>query len=152
MPDVIVTHRLTKYYDGHCAVDRLNLRVAQGTVYGLLGRNGAGKTTAIKMLLGMAHPSYGRAEVLGEDAAALRPETRARIAYLAEGHPLYRWMTIGQAVQFTRAFYAPLEPAPAGADSRSFRAFAAAPRSAGSRAASRPKWPWRWPWPPTRNC
>lgn len=105
MPDVIVTHNLTKYYDAYCAVDSLNLRVAQGTVYGLLGRNGAGKTTAIKMLLGMAHPSYGRAEVLGEDSAELRPETRGRIAYLAEGHPLYRWMTIGQAVQFTRAFY-----------------------------------------------
>ena len=105
MPNVIVTQNLTKYYDGHCAVDSLNLHVAQGTVYGLLGRNGAGKTTAIKMLLGMAHPSYGRAEIFGEDAAELRPETRARIAYLAEGHPLYRWMTIGQAVNFTRAFY-----------------------------------------------
>jgi ABC-2 type transport system ATP-binding protein len=106
MPDVIVTQNLTKYYDSHCAVNGLNLRVAQGTVYGLLGRNGAGKTTAIKMLLGMAHPSYGRAELLGEEAALLRPETRARIAYLAEGHPLYRWMTIGQAVRFSRAFYA----------------------------------------------
>lgn len=105
MPDVIVTDRLTKYYDGHCALDSLNLRVAQGTVYGLLGRNGAGKTTAIRMLLGMAHPSYGRAELFGEDSAHLRPETRGRIAYLAEGHPLYRWMTIGQAVGFTRAFY-----------------------------------------------
>jgi ABC-2 type transport system ATP-binding protein len=105
MSDVIVTHRLTKYYDGHCAVDSLDLHVGQGSVYGLLGRNGAGKTTAIKMLLGMAHPSYGRAEIFGEDSASLRPETRARIAYLAEGHPLYRWMTIGQAVSFTRAFY-----------------------------------------------
>ena len=105
MPDVIVTHRLTKYYDAQCAVNELELRVAQGTVYGLLGRNGAGKTTAIKMLLGMAHPSFGRAEVLGEDAAHLRPETRARIAYLAEGHPLYRWMTVDQAVRFTAPFY-----------------------------------------------
>ncbi len=105
MTDVIVTHRLTKYYGPHCALDSLDLRVAGGTVYGLLGRNGAGKTTAIKMLLGMAHPSYGSAEVLGEDAARLRPATRARIAYLAEGHPLYRWMTVGQAVRFTRAFY-----------------------------------------------
>ena len=105
MPDVIVTHRLTKYYDAQCVVDGLNLRVAQGTVYGLLGRNGAGKSTTIKMLLGMVHPSYGRAEVLGEDAAQLRPETRAKIAYLAEGHPLYRWMTVGQAVRFNRGFY-----------------------------------------------
>ena len=107
MSDVIVTHGLTKYYGSLCAVDSLNLRVAQGTVYGLLGRNGAGKSTAIKMLLGMAHPNYGRAELFGEDASRLRPETRARIAYLAEGHPLYRWMTIGQAVRFTRAFYEP---------------------------------------------
>ena len=105
MSDVIVTDRLTKYYHGRCAVDSLNLRIAQGTVYGLLGRNGAGKSTTIKMLLGMAHPSYGSAELFGENAAELRPETRARIAYLAEGHPLYRWMTIGEAVRFTRAFY-----------------------------------------------
>ena len=152
MPDVIVTHRLTKYYDAQCAVDGLDLRVAQGTVYGLLGRNGAGKTTAIKMLLGMAHPSYGRAEVLGEDAAHLRPETRARIAYLAEGHPLYRWMTVGQAVRFTAAVLRPLEPAAGGTDPRSFRASLPAADSPGSRAASRPRSPWRWPWPRTRNC
>jgi len=105
MSDVIVTHGLTKYYGAQCAVDSLNLRVAQGKVYGLLGRNGAGKSTAIKMLLGMAHPNYGRAELFGEDASRLRPETRARIAYLAEGHPLYRWMTVDLAVRYTRAFY-----------------------------------------------
>jgi ABC-2 type transport system ATP-binding protein len=74
-------------------------------VYGLLGRNAAGKSTAIKMLLGMVHPDCGRAELFGEDCERLRPQTRARIAYLAEGHPLYRWMTIGEAVRFTRAFY-----------------------------------------------
>ena len=43
----------------------------QGSVYGLLGRNGAGKSTTIKMLLGMVQPSYGRAELLGEDSAEL---------------------------------------------------------------------------------
>lgn len=105
MPDVIATHRLTKHYGSKCAVDSLNLRVAQGTVYGFLGRNGAGKSTAIKMMLGMVEPSFGRAELFGEDAQALRPETRSRIAYLAEGHPLYRWMTVGEAVRFTRSFY-----------------------------------------------
>ena len=76
MPDMIVTHRLTKYYDRRRVVDTLDLRVAQGWVYGLLGRNGAGKSTVIKMLLGMVHPDYGRAEVLGEDALELRPQTR----------------------------------------------------------------------------
>jgi ABC-2 type transport system ATP-binding protein len=105
MPDMIVTHDLTKYYDRRRVVDSLDLRVGQGVVYGLLGRNGAGKSTLIKMLLGMVHPDYGRAEVFGEASLELRPETRARIAYLAEGHPLYQWMTVGQAVRFTRAFY-----------------------------------------------
>ncbi len=62
MPDMIVTHCLTKYYDRRRVVDSLDLRVGQGVVYGLLGRNGAGKSTLIKMLLGMVHPDYGRAE------------------------------------------------------------------------------------------
>jgi ABC-2 type transport system ATP-binding protein len=105
MSDMIVTHRLTKYYDRRRVVDGLDLRITQGVVYGLLGRNGAGKSTAIKMLLGMVHPDSGRAEVLGENSLELRPETRARIAYLAEGHPLYTWMTVGEAARFTRAFY-----------------------------------------------
>jgi ABC-2 type transport system ATP-binding protein len=105
MPDVITTHRLTKYYGQKCVVDSVNLHIPQGSVYGLLGRNGAGKSTIIKMLLGMVRPSYGRAELFGEDAAELKPQTRARIAYLAEGHPLYRWMKIADAVQFTRSFY-----------------------------------------------
>jgi ABC-2 type transport system ATP-binding protein len=105
MSNVISTHRLTKYYGGRAVVNDLELNVAQGTVYGLLGRNGAGKSTAIKMLLGMVRPDIGHCELLGEKSADLRPETRARIAYLAEGHPLYRWMSVGQAVRFTRAFY-----------------------------------------------
>lgn len=105
MPDVIVTHRLTKFYNRRPAVNSLSLRVPQGTVYGLLGRNGSGKSTAIKMLLGMVHPDSGRAELFGEDSSRLRPETRARIAYLAEGHPLYRGMTIGEIARFTRTFY-----------------------------------------------
>ncbi len=106
MPDVITTRRLTKHYGPNCVVDSVNLRVPRGSVYGLLGRNGAGKSTIIKMLLGMVHPNYGHAELFGEDVAELRSQTRARIAYLAEGHPLYRWMRIRDAVQLTRSFYA----------------------------------------------
>jgi ABC-2 type transport system ATP-binding protein len=81
------------------------LNVPAGSVYGLLGRNGAGKSTAIKMLMGMVRPDSGTATLLGEDAGTLSNDTRARIAYLAEGHPLYGWMTIEDAVRFTRAFY-----------------------------------------------
>ena len=105
MTDVIKTHRLTKHYGDQRVVDCLNLRVEQGQVYGFLGRNGAGKSTTIKMLLGMVQPDYGEAELLGEKVSELNPKTRQRIAYIAEGHPLYNWMTISEAIRFTRAFY-----------------------------------------------
>ena len=105
MPNAIVTERLTKYYGKKCVVNGLNLQVPQGSVYGFLGRNGAGKSTTIKMLLGMVQPNYGRMELLGQQASSLPPEVRRRIAYLAEGHPLYPWMSVGDAVRFTRSFY-----------------------------------------------
>lgn len=105
MSDAIITERLTKHYNGKRVVDTLNLRVPKGSVYGLLGRNGAGKSTAIKMLLGMVRPDSGRAELLGENIEQLSNATRARIAYIAERHPLYSWMTVEDAARFTRAFY-----------------------------------------------
>jgi ABC-2 type transport system ATP-binding protein len=105
MDYAIRTCRLTKYYGGRKVVDALDLRVPTGSVYGLLGRNGAGKSTTLKMLAGMVHPDHGRVELLGEDVNTLTPQTRARIAYLAEGHPLYTSMTIRQAVAFTVSFY-----------------------------------------------
>ena len=106
MTDAIVTERLTKHYGGRRVVDSLDLRVPQGSVYGLLGRNGAGKSTAIKMLMGMVRPDSGTRHAAGRRRRQrYRTPTRARIAYLAEGHPLYGWMTIDDAVRFTRAFY-----------------------------------------------
>jgi ABC-2 type transport system ATP-binding protein len=105
MDDAIKTHRLTKYYGKRKVVDNLDLRVPRGGVYALLGRNGAGKSTTLKMIAGMVRPDYGRIELLGEDGETLSSATRARIAYLAEGHPLYTGMTIRQAVAFTTSFY-----------------------------------------------
>lgn len=105
MTDAIVTERITKHYHGRRVVDSLSLRVPTGSVYGLLGRNGAGKSTAIKILMGMVRADSGSATLLGENIENVSSATRQRIAYLAEGHPLYGWMTIGQAVDFTRAFY-----------------------------------------------
>src|SRR5438270_4327767 len=101
MTDAIVTHGLTKYYDRRCVVNSLDLRVPAGSVYGLLGRNGSGKSTTIKMLLGFVRPDRGSAKLLDEDVSTLATATRARIAYIAEGHPFLRWMTIGEAVSFT---------------------------------------------------
>ncbi|MEN0110632.1 MAG: ABC transporter ATP-binding protein [Planctomycetota bacterium] len=101
----IRTHRLTKHYGQRRVVDSLDLSVRTGSVYGFLGRNGAGKSTTIGMLTGMVRPDSGRAEVLGERADRLSPATRSRVCYLAEGHPLYGWMRIEEAVRFTRSFY-----------------------------------------------
>src|SRR4051794_7397965 len=105
MPDAISTRGLTKYYGQRCVVNSLDLHVPTGSVYGLLGRNGSGKSTTLKMLLGFVHPDRGTASLLGNDATALPPATKARVAYIAEGHPFPRWMTIDEAVHFTRSFY-----------------------------------------------
>src|SRR5437763_13864953 len=101
MADAIRTFRLTKHYGGRKVVDSLDVRVPKGTVYGLLGRNGAGKSTTLKMITGMVRRDHGRVELLGQDVDTLSAATRARIAYLAEGHPLYTGMTIREAVAFT---------------------------------------------------
>src|SRR3954447_22558646 len=98
MADAIVTRGLTKYYGRRCVVNSLDLRVPAGSVYGLLGRNGSGKSTTIKMLMGLVTPDRGSAKLLDENVASLAPATRARIAYIAEGHPFLRWMTINEAV------------------------------------------------------
>lgn len=105
MPAAISTRGLTKYYGRRCVVNALDLAVPAGSVYGLLGRNGSGKSTTIKMLLGFVRPDRGTASLLGDDATALAPATRAKVAYIAEGHPFLRWMTIEEAVHFTRSFY-----------------------------------------------
>jgi ABC-2 type transport system ATP-binding protein len=105
MSDPIITRRLTKYYGAKCVVNRLDLRVPAGCVYGLLGRNGAGKSTLIKMLMGMVHADAGEAEVLGFPVTNFPAAERARVAYIAENHPLYNWMTVGEAVRFAAAFY-----------------------------------------------
>lgn len=104
-PQPVVTDRLTKYYGGNRVVNGLNLTIEEGSVYALLGRNGAGKSTTIKMLMGLVHPDFGSATVLGENPHHMTPETRAQISWVGEGHPLYRWMTIDAAIRFAKPFY-----------------------------------------------
>jgi ABC-2 type transport system ATP-binding protein len=96
---------LTRRFGETLVVRGLTFSVRRGAVVGLLGRNGAGKTTAIRMLLGLLEPSRGSASLLGCDADALTPDVRRRIGYLPEGHPLFGWMTLGQAAGFFSGFY-----------------------------------------------
>ena len=61
----VVVENLVKYYDGRCVLDGISLAVPRGCIYGLLGRNGSGKTTIIRILLGLEPPTRGRTLVLG---------------------------------------------------------------------------------------
>lgn len=102
---VLETQGLTKYFGPCPALDHLSVRIPKGTVCGFLGRNGAGKTTAIKLMLGLLHPTAGSASLLGCPSEALTPAIRGRVGYVTEGHRLFGWMTVQGIERFQRAFY-----------------------------------------------
>jgi len=102
---VLETKGLTKYYGAGIALDHLDVRIPRGCICGFLGRNGAGKTTAIKLMLGLLEPTAGSAHLLGCDSTALPPAVRQRIGYVTEGHRLFRWMTIARLEKFQQAFF-----------------------------------------------
>ncbi|MCD4830353.1 MAG: ABC transporter ATP-binding protein [Anaerohalosphaeraceae bacterium] len=102
---VLQTVGLTKYFKDKLAVDHLSLKIEKGSVCGFLGRNGAGKTTAIRMMMGLLGPTEGSAELLGCDCQNLTPKIRQRIGYVTEGHRLFRWMSIGELEKFQKAFF-----------------------------------------------
>jgi ABC-2 type transport system ATP-binding protein len=102
---VIKTCGLTRYYGARAVVRELTLEVRRGSVFAFLGRNGSGKTTTIRMLLGLLAPTRGEGSILGCDIRALTPSVRARIGYLTEEHQLYGWMTVRETGEFQSAFY-----------------------------------------------
>jgi ABC-2 type transport system ATP-binding protein len=102
---VIHVQGLTRYFGRKCAVDSVTFGVPRGSVFAFIGRNGAGKTTTIRMILGLLEPTRGSSTILGYDSTALPPEARGRIGYMAEGHPVYGWMRVGQYAGFQRGFY-----------------------------------------------
>ena len=92
-------------YGAKRALDRVSWSLAPGRICALLGRNGAGKTTTINILNSFLEPEAGSCHLLGEDARALGPATKARIGYLMEGHVLYGFMDTAQLERFHSAFY-----------------------------------------------
>ncbi|MBN1805665.1 MAG: ABC transporter ATP-binding protein [Sedimentisphaerales bacterium] len=102
---VLETQGLTKYYGDSPAVNHLNLKIPRGCICGFVGRNGAGKTTAIKLMLGLLRPTAGSSRLLDCDSSQLTPEIRQRIGYVTEGHRLFRWMSIAGLEKFQRAFF-----------------------------------------------
>lgn len=97
---------VTKRYKRAAVVEDLTLAIPRGTTMGLIGPNGAGKSTTIKMLMGMLRPTAGSVRVLGLDPVAEGPAMRRRVGYVPERHDVYPWMTVGEAIGFTRSFYA----------------------------------------------
>jgi ABC-2 type transport system ATP-binding protein len=87
-------------------VDGLSCAVPRGSVFAFIGRNGSGKTTTIRMILGLLEPTRGSSTLLGHDSATLSPDVRARIGYMAEGHPVHGWMRVGQYARFQSGFCA----------------------------------------------
>jgi ABC-2 type transport system ATP-binding protein len=104
---IILTQGLAKSYGGSEAVRDLNLSVGRNRITAFLGRNGAGKSTTIKMLLGMIRPSAGEGRVLGKQITKTSEsrEMRSRVAFVAEDKPLYGYMTVEQMVRFASSFY-----------------------------------------------
>ena len=102
----VATHGLSMRYGKATALDGVELRVPEGSVYVLIGSNGAGKSTTMKVLLNLERPDAGRAEVFGLDTAARGPEVRAQIGYIPESHAHdYAWMTCGRLIQHVAAHY-----------------------------------------------
>ena len=107
MPPIIRLDKLTKRFGGETALDEVSLEVPPGVVFALLGENGAGKTTAIRIMLGLGEPTSGQTEVLGLGSAADGLKIRQRVGYVPERPTLYEWMTVEEMGWFTAGFYGP---------------------------------------------
>jgi ABC-2 type transport system ATP-binding protein len=108
MNDLIIeTNKLCKSFGDKQALRGLDLKVPAGSIFGFLGRNGAGKTSTIKALLGILRPDGGAAYLFGMPVSATSQsiENRQRIGFVTEDKDLYPYMTVEQIIRFTRSFF-----------------------------------------------
>ena len=120
---VIQTSDLGKSYKAFEALKGVNLRVLPNRITAFLGLNGAGKSTTIKLLLGMLQPTSGEALVLGVPISnsTASMEIRQKIAYVSENKRLYDYMTVAQMLRFTSGLYRDWQPARAESLLRKFQ-------------------------------
>jgi len=100
MPPIIQTRDLTRRFGDLVAVDRLNLTVDRGEIFGLVGPDGAGKTTTLRMLCGLIEPTAGSASVAGSDAARESQAVKDCIGYMAQRFGLYTDLTVEENMAF----------------------------------------------------
>ncbi len=96
---------LTRRFGDFTAVDNISFQVAAGEVFGFLGANGAGKTTAIKMLIGLLAPTSGRAHVAGLDVKTQMEQIRRRIGYMSQRFSLYEDLTVLENIALYGGIY-----------------------------------------------
>ena len=105
MSDVLTTHNLSKRYRKLVALDKLSLAVPEGSVYALLGANGAGKTTALKLMMNLHPATSGEASVLGIDSRQLQGRHFEQIGYVSENQDQPGWMTLSYLLRYLKPFY-----------------------------------------------
>jgi len=103
--DAIVTEALRKCFGDLVAVEGLDLRIPRGHIFGLLGANGSGKTTTIRMLTGLMPPTSGRAFVAGIDVVHDPEAVRRRLGYMSQRYGLYDDLTVEENLRFYAGLY-----------------------------------------------
>lgn len=101
----IDVYEISKHFNGFTAVDKLTLQIKQGEIFGFLGPNGSGKTTAIRMLCGLLTPDSGRGTCLGFDIIRESLEIKKRTGYMPQKFSLYEELTIYENLDFMARMY-----------------------------------------------
>jgi ABC-2 type transport system ATP-binding protein len=101
----IVCHELSKQFGDFRAVDRITFEVAPGEIFGFLGANGAGKTTAMRMLCGLSYPTSGQGTVAGFDVYRQQEHIKQNIGYMSQKFSLYEDLTVLENIEFFGGIY-----------------------------------------------
>ncbi|MFZ5590817.1 MAG: ABC transporter ATP-binding protein [Bacillota bacterium] len=105
MDEVVITRDLTRTFGSFVAVDRLNITIGRGEIFGFLGPNGSGKSTTIRMLCGILQPSAGSGQVLGYDIARQAEKIKPHIGYMSQKFSLYDDLTVEENLRFYAGLY-----------------------------------------------
>src|SRR5258705_67227 len=102
---IISVEKLTKHFGDFIAVDAISFEVDKGEIFGFLGANGAGKTTAMRMLCGLSTPSSGTAVIAGFDVYKQAEQIKKNIGYMSQKFSLYEDLTVLENIQFFGGIY-----------------------------------------------
>ena len=106
MSDVVISVRdLTKRFGDFTAVDRISFDVRRGEIFGFLGANGAGKTTAMRMLCGLSYPTSGSGTVAGYDVMLEGEQIKRHIGYMSQRFSLYNNLTVWENIRLFAGIY-----------------------------------------------